>query len=84
MRITNGPRYRLTELGPEARCSKCREWWPADSEFFYQQADGCPHSWCIACYTAWRNGRRLAAQPSRVTSSPAATGTPPHDSRPPQ
>jgi hypothetical protein len=46
-------RFRQTELGLEARCSKCGEWWPADSEFFYM-LHGRPHSWCKACYIADR------------------------------
>lgn len=53
-------RYRITaELGREARCSKCGDWWPADDEFFYM-ANGVPHSWCKACYVADRvaKGRR--------------------------
>lgn len=62
-------RYRMGELGAEARCSRCREWWPADSEFFYKQSDGQPHSFCKACYSEWR-GR---SKPPRTTS-PAATG----------
>lgn len=46
-------RFRETDLGREARCSKCGDWWPADSEFFYMQ-HGVPHAYCKACYIAWR------------------------------
>jgi hypothetical protein len=45
--------YRETELGREARCARCGEFWPADSEFFYMYK-GRPHSWCNACYIADR------------------------------
>lgn len=38
-----------TEIGPEIQCAVCKEFWPADSEFFYM-AKGKPHSWCKACY----------------------------------
>lgn len=38
-----------TELGEEARCAKCRDFWPADGEFFHT-IRGKPHSWCKACY----------------------------------
>jgi hypothetical protein len=33
------------------RCSRCKEYWPADSEFFYSAAtrDGL-NDWCKACY----------------------------------
>lgn len=52
-------RFRQTELGREARCSKCGEYWPADAEFFYMLR-GRPHSWCKACYIEDRvaKGRR--------------------------
>lgn len=36
----------------EKRCSKCKEWWPADREFFHsckRQPDGLSLI-CIACY----------------------------------
>jgi hypothetical protein len=42
------------------RCSRCKEHWPADSEFFYsvKTGDGL-NDWCKACYQEWRypNGR---------------------------
>lgn len=38
-----------TELGKEIRCSKCGEFWPADTEFFFNSG-GTLHSWCKACY----------------------------------
>lgn len=59
MRIpVKSKRFRVGELGIEARCAKCLSWWPADAEFFYTQSDGSPHSWCIACYREWRQARR--------------------------
>lgn len=44
------------------RCSRCREHWPADSEFFYAskaERDGL-YPWCKACYIEHRypNGRK--------------------------
>lgn len=44
--------YREGEDGLEKRCSRCQEYWPADSEFFYASralADGL-NSNCKACY----------------------------------
>jgi hypothetical protein len=38
-----------SEIGDEIKCSKCGEFWPADSEFFFM-SKGKPHSWCKACY----------------------------------
>lgn len=39
----------ITELGDEVKCSKCNDFWPADSEFFFFNK-GRPHSWCKDCY----------------------------------
>lgn len=57
---------RTSELGQEVRCSKCRQFWPADQEFFFI-SHGRPHSWCKACYIEVR----LAAG----TSNRTGTGT---------
>ena len=41
--------YRLDEDGMlEKRCGKCREYWPADTEFFYAQC-GELSSYCRSC-----------------------------------
>ena len=51
------------ELGPQKRCSHCGEWWPADSDFYqYNRAtrDGF-HSWCKACWAAWRREHSTAS-----------------------
>ncbi|MFA5824781.1 MAG: hypothetical protein WC825_02280 [Gallionellaceae bacterium] len=44
--------YRLGEDGElEKRCTKCREYWPADSEFFYAASTGDGlNDCCKACY----------------------------------
>lgn len=42
---------RTTELGEELQCAQCREFWPADREFFYFN-NGRAHSWCKACYAS--------------------------------
>ena len=45
------PRNRATvetELGVEAQCSRCEEFFPADREFFFA-SKGRVHSWCKAC-----------------------------------
>lgn len=41
-----------TELGIELQCSKCKAFYPADTEFFYKQSRNQwgLHSWCKACY----------------------------------
>lgn len=47
------------------RCSRCKEHWPADTEFFYsvKKGDGL-NEWCKACYQEWRypNGRKIKPQ----------------------
>lgn len=46
-------RYALTSIGLERRCSRCKEMWPADTEFFFAfhapSSDGLA-SHCKACY----------------------------------
>lgn len=42
-------KYISTELGREAQCARCKEFWPADGEFFFT-SKGKLHSWCKACY----------------------------------
>ena len=56
-----------TELGPELWCSKCREFWPGDAEFFYM-SKGKPHSWCKACYLEdlVKKGRRKCTGTVRI------------------
>lgn len=61
-------RYRVGELGQEARCNRCGEWWPADTEFFNARTEGTPRSWCKGC-------ERDAKRPPPRSTSPAATGT---------
>lgn len=62
-RLVNGV-YRQEECGLFKRCSRCKEYWPADSEFFYsvKSGDGL-NQWCKACYQEWRypNGRKVVA-----------------------
>lgn len=51
---------RVNEDGEEEKfCRKCKEWWPADTEFFYSnksQPDGL-YRYCIACYLEYRRKR---------------------------
>lgn len=50
MRISTG-RFVFTELGLEKRCSTCRDFFPADTEFFFSQTsrpDGLS-TYCKAC-----------------------------------
>jgi hypothetical protein len=65
-RLKNGG-YRIDEDEQlHKRCSRCREYWPADTEFFYTKkgTDGL-HDWCKACYQEWRypSGRNEKAKP---------------------
>jgi RNase P subunit RPR2 len=43
----------------ERECSRCREWWPADKEFFFSGGHGALMTICKACYLQRRypNGR---------------------------
>ncbi len=57
--------YRVETDGLYKFCNRCKEYWPADSEFFFaskSETDGLV-AWCKACYIEWRypNGRRKTA-----------------------
>ncbi len=54
-------RYQYEDGELQKRCSACREYWPADSEFFHgcsANPDGL-HNYCRACYCdqRWPQGR---------------------------
>ncbi|TCS35830.1 hypothetical protein EDC30_109129 [Paucimonas lemoignei] len=53
--------YRYEDDELYKRCSRCKDYWPADTEFFYQvKGDDGLNQWCKACYQEWRypNGRK--------------------------
>lgn len=54
---------RNGELGREKFCSRCKEWWPADLEFFYANPGKVADlsDWCKACYREHRNANDAAA-----------------------
>lgn len=41
----------MTEDTPERFCGRCREWWPADTEFFFRRHKDSDSlsAWCKAC-----------------------------------
>lgn len=39
---------KRTELGIERRCTRCKDYWPEDTQFFHRHGKGF-HSYCIAC-----------------------------------
>ena len=45
-------RYTMTGIGLERRCTRCKEYWPADTEFFYFQPSACGglNCYCHDCY----------------------------------
>jgi hypothetical protein len=49
-----------TEIGTEKSCARCKESWPADTEFFYKRGDRL-HSYCIACCTERKRELRNGA-----------------------
>lgn len=65
-RLANG-KYRYDEHGQlERRCSCCKEYWPADTQFFTVHKDGDGlHSTCKAC----RADTRHALESSRRQTS---------------
>ena len=60
-------RYAMTRLGLERRCTRCGEYWPADTEFFYFQpsASGGLNCYCHDCYrsaTGRQPGQRVSTR----------------------
>ena len=56
----------ITELGIEKRCTKCGEYYPADTEFYYRGhgSDGL-HTWCKACVNENTYKKREEAREKR-------------------
>ena len=52
-------RYLITDIGLERYCSKCEEFWPADTEFFWTAPSNATglHCYCKACYASWKRTR---------------------------
>ncbi|YP_010844250.1 hypothetical protein MPJ00_gp20 [Pseudomonas phage vB_PaeS_PAO1_HW12] len=42
--------YQVAWYGMEKLCTKCREYWPADAEFFFTNPDGTLKNSCKACW----------------------------------
>lgn len=61
-RLTKGG-YRMIDGELEKRCPACKEWWPADTEFFFPLRQGGDlHSSCKACYLLARYPERYPDQ----------------------
>ncbi|MGE8612770.1 MAG: hypothetical protein ACN6PF_10735 [Achromobacter veterisilvae] len=68
-----------TELCTEIQCSQCKEFWPADGDFFFL-SKGTPHSWCKACFQShpnigerkkrWRDKQRAARAAQKNNDQP--------------
>jgi hypothetical protein len=58
---------RETPEGTEKLCTGCKEWWPADPEFFYADASDATGLFyrCKACYEEWKQARRAKAQAAK-------------------
>lgn len=57
-----------TDLGTELRCSKCGEYWPMDSEFFFRSRRDGFRSPCKACYYELPSSIRKQEKHERRTS----------------
>lgn len=84
LRLRKG-KYTFTELGLEVCCSRCRQFWPADSQFFHT-APSMPSglsSWCIACYNEWRllfyTARPRVAAPATARQHTSLSSIPIHE-----
>lgn len=60
----------ISDIGREMRCSKCKEYWPADTQFYHPLPSKEPglQPWCKACYGTWdRERRELKRQKKEAT-----------------
>lgn len=64
-----------TELGTERRCTKCNEYWPEDSEFFYS-SNGKIQQPCKACYCELPSRKARKANQVKVQRVKLPTVTP--------
>lgn len=76
IKTRNHNNVRTMPEGAEKLCPKCKEWWPADGEF-YQPLRGGLQCWCKACANEWRYHKRNPAVPGfqlpMVAQSPLPT-----------
>ena len=50
----DGAVWKITSLGLEKKCPHCKEFWPADPEFYHRRRNSEPfepQSYCKACVT---------------------------------
>lgn len=62
-------RYRVIEGEPEMQCRKCKEWWPADHEFYHKDkraAYGLSPV-CKACYAEYPSQQRRREKDNNQT-----------------
>lgn len=59
-----------TDAGTEIQCAKCKDFWPADTEFYFFTPSKGYHSWCKACY---REDPKVLAKVQRGLAKRAAT-----------
>lgn len=64
-------RQRLAPEGPERLCSRCKEWWPEDLEFFNRHARDKWQPWCKACTN---EARAEARKKAKLEAQHAASG----------
>lgn len=55
-----------TDLGTERRCPRCREFWPATTEFFYPLSVARLHSYCKACFSERQRELRQGFPKKRI------------------
>lgn len=61
-------------IGREKHCSRCKDWWPADAEFFSTNARNGLAYWCKACSLEVQRDKRAQRRAASVATpaTPAA------------
>lgn len=66
------PKTHITELGTERQCTKCKEYWPEDHEFFYTAKRKNLETLqiqqpCKACFSELKRNQRKARKSEQLT-----------------
>lgn len=65
-------RLRAGIDGQEKFCTRCVEWWPADTDFFFSDPEGQAGLFycCKACYREWQTTTKTKSRRPLVSSTP--------------
>lgn len=60
--------FIISDIGLEIQCSKCKDMWPATTEFFFKTKKGGVFGfmhWCRACFKEYRQTKMYSKDKGR-------------------